>query len=533
MKHVIIGMAGHVDHGKTELVKALTGVDTDRLAEEKTRGITIDLGFARLDFPDGSCASIVDVPGHERFIKNMLAGAGGVDLAMLVVAADEGFMPQTVEHLDILQLLGVKDGLIVLTKTDLVDEDWLNMLEEDVKSRVKGTFLEDSPILRTSVRTGEGVEALREALHDLTLHAEEKSARTPFRLPIDRVFSVDGFGTIVTGTLIAGHIAVGDEAQLMPLGNQCRVRNLQVHGRDVSAVYAGQRAAVNLAGIKKESISRSDVLCRTDSMQPSLMLDVKLQNLPDSKRIIESGSRLHLYHGAAVRLAKAVLLDRDALRPGESCYAQLRLSEALAARQGDRFVVRFYSPLETVGGGVILDEQPYRHKRNDARVIASLAVRESGSDEAKLVQAVGERGADGMTLADLAACFDEPEEKLVEMLAVLCARGKLVEIAPSRYLTSSTLDRLWIDCETILTKYHREHPLHAGMRLAEARQRLLRGKARENADAILTCFAREGKLTLTAEHCALADFSVHLTKRQSAIREELLRTCRAAGIHLL
>ena len=311
MKHVIIGMAGHVDHGKTELVKALTGVDTDRLAEEKKRGITIDLGFARLDFPDGSCASIVDVPGHERFIKNMLAGAGGVDLAMLVVAADEGFMPQTVEHLDILQLLGVKDGLIVLTKTDLVDEDWLNMLEEDVKSRVKGTFLEDKPILRTSVRTGEGVEALREALHDLTLHAEEKSARTPFRLPIDRVFSVDGFGTIVTGTLIDGHIAVGDKAQLMPLGNKCRVRNLQVHGRDVSAVYAGQRAAVNLAGIKKESISRGDVLCRPDSMQPSLMLDVKLQNLPDSKRIIESGSRLHLYHGAAVRLAKAVLLDRD------------------------------------------------------------------------------------------------------------------------------------------------------------------------------------------------------------------------------
>ena len=302
MKHVIIGTAGHVDHGKTELVKALTGVDTDRLAEEKKRGITIDLGFARLDFPDGSCASIVDVPGHERFIKNMLAGAGGVDLAMLVVAADEGFMPQTVEHLDILQLLGVKDGLIVLTKTDLVDEDWLNMLEEDVKSRVKGTFLEDKPILRTSVRTGEGVGVLREALHDLTLHAEEKSARTPFRLPIDRVFSVDGFGTIVTGTLIDGHIAVGDEAQLMPLGNKCRVRNLQVHGRDVSAVYAGQRAAVNLAGIKKESISRGDVLCRTDSMQPSLMLDVKLQNLPDSKRIIESGSRLHLYHGAAMRL---------------------------------------------------------------------------------------------------------------------------------------------------------------------------------------------------------------------------------------
>lgn len=530
MKHVIIGMAGHVDHGKTELVKALTGVDTDRLAEEKRRGITIEPGFARLDFSDGGSASIVDVPGHERFIKNMLAGAGGVDLAMLVVAADEGFMPQTVEHLDILGLLGVKSGLVVITKTDLADDEWLRMLEEDIKARVRGTFLEGKPVLRASARTGEGIEALREALHELALHTAEKSARAPFRLPIDRVFSVDGFGTVVTGTLIDGCIAAGEEAALLPRGEACRVRNLQVHGRDVEAACAGQRVAVNLSGIRKENVCRGDVLCAPDSLRPTRMLDVRLQNLRDSRRVIESGARLHLYHGAAVCLVRAVLLNRDALRPGESCYAQLRLSEDLAARQGDRFVVRFYSPLETIGGGVILDEHPYRHKRNDARVIASLAVRESGSDEAKLVQAVGERGADGMTLADLAACFDEPEEKLVEMLAVLCALGKLVEIAPSRYLTSSTLDRLWTDCETMLTKYHREHPLHAGMRLAEARQRLLRGKARENADAILACFAREGKLTLTAEHCALADFSVHLTKRQSAIREELLRTCRAAGI---
>ena len=530
MKHVIIGTAGHVDHGKTELVKALTGVDTDRLAEEKRRGITIEPGFARLDFSDGGSASIVDVPGHEKFIKNMLAGAGGIDLAMLIVAADEGFMPQTVEHLDILGLLGVKNGLVVITKTDLADDEWLRMLEEDIKARVRGTFLEGKPVLRTSARTGEGIEALREALHELALQTAEKSARAPFRLPIDRVFSVDGFGTVVTGTLIDGCIAAGEEAALLPRGEACRVRNLQVHGRDVEAACAGRRVAVNLTGIKKENIRRGDVLCEPESLRPTRMLDVRLQNLRDSRRVIESGARLHLYHGAAACLVRAVLLDRDALRPGESCYAQLRLSEDLAARQGDRFVVRFYSPLETIGGGVILDEHPYRHKRNDARVIASLAVRESGSDEAKLVQAVGERGADGMTLADLAACFDEPEEKLVEMLAVLCARGKLVEIAPSRYLTSSTLDRLWTDCETMLTKYHREHPLHAGMRLAEARQRLLRGKARENADAILACFAREGKLTLTAEHCALADFSVHLTKRQSAIREELLRTCRAAGI---
>ena len=338
MKHIVIGTAGHVDHGKTALVRALTGVDTDRLAEEKRRGLTIELGFARLDFPDGSCAGVVDVPGHEKFIKTMLAGAGGIDLAMLVVAADEGFMPQTVEHLDILQLLGVKGGLIVLTKADLVDEDWLNMLEEDVKSRVKGTFLEDKPILRTSVRTGEGIEALREALHDLTLHAEEKSARTPFRLPIDRVFSVDGFGTIVTGTLIDGHIAVGDEAQLMPLGNQCRVRNLQVHGSDVKTAYAGQRVAMNLAGVKKTDITRGDTIAKPGSMRVSLMLDVRLQNLKNSRRTIVNGSQVHLYHGSAVRLAKVVLLERDALQPGESAYAQLRMTEEIATRQGDRFV---------------------------------------------------------------------------------------------------------------------------------------------------------------------------------------------------
>ena len=257
MKHVIIGTAGHVDHGKTEIVKALTGVDTDRLAEEKRRGITIEPGFARLDFSDGGSASIVDVPGHERFIKNMLAGAGGVDLAMLIVAADEGFMPQTVEHLDILGLLGVKSGLVVITKTDLADDEWLRMLEEDIKARVRGTFLEGRPVLRASARTGEGIEALREALHELALHTAEKSARAPFRLPIDRVFSVDGFGTVVTGTLIDGCIAAGEEAALLPRGEACRVRNLQVHGRDVEAACAGQ----SVGHQKRKRLPRRCAVC--------------------------------------------------------------------------------------------------------------------------------------------------------------------------------------------------------------------------------------------------------------------------------
>ena len=341
MKHVIIGTAGHVDHGKTLLVKALTGIDTDRLVEEKKRGITIELGFAHLDFDDGTQAGIVDVPGHEKFIKNMLAGAGGIDLAMLVVAADEGFMPQTVEHLGILQLLGIREGVVVITKTDMVDGEWVEMVKEDVKEQVRGTFLEGKPIYPVSAYTGEGIRELREALKALVAQVQEKSLRTPFRLPIDRVFSVDGFGTVVTGTLIEGAVTVGDDAAIMPDGLECRVRNLQVHGSDVKTAYAGQRVAMNLAGVKKTDITRGDTIAKPGSMRVSLMLDVRLQNLKNSQRTIVNGSQVHLYHGSAVRLAKVVLLEQDALQPGESAYAQLRMTEEIATRQGDRFVIRF------------------------------------------------------------------------------------------------------------------------------------------------------------------------------------------------
>ena len=262
MKHVIIGTAGHVDHGKTLLVKALTGIDTDRLVEEKKRGITIELGFAHLDWPDGTQAGIVDVPGHEKFIKNMLAGAGGIDLAMLIIAADDGVMPQTVEHLDILTLLGVRDGLIVITKADTVDPEWLEMMQEEIREKTQGSFLEGKPIVAVSAYTGQGIPELKEMLRQLVQKAEEKSLRIPFRLPVDRVFSVEGFGTVVTGTLIEGAINEGDPAELVPSGAQTKIRNLQVHGKDVQTAYAGQRVAINLAGLKKTDIQRGDVVSK-------------------------------------------------------------------------------------------------------------------------------------------------------------------------------------------------------------------------------------------------------------------------------
>lgn len=532
MKHVIIGTAGHVDHGKTLLVKALTGIDTDRLVEEKKRGITIELGFAHLDFDDGTQAGIVDVPGHEKFIKNMLAGAGGIDLAMLVVAADEGFMPQTVEHLGILSLLGIQDGLVVITKCDMADPEWVEMVKEDVRTHVEGTFLEGKPVFTVSAYTGQGIPELRQALKELVQKAAEKNMRTPFRLPIDRVFSVDGFGTVVTGTLIEGSVSNGDMAEILPGGVQARVRNLQVHDRDVETAYAGQRVAINLAGVKKADLGRGDVIARPGSVRTSLMLDARLQNLKNSQRTILSGSQVHLYHGSAVRLCKVVLLDRDALQPGESCYAQLRLTEEIAAKRGDRFVIRFYSPLETIGGGVVLDDLPRRHKRGDQAVLEALAIRESGSGDDQLVQLVAEHGHSLPTLEKLAAPQNLDREELGRSLEELTSAGKVLQPLPGRYLAASVFDAIWDSCRGLLEQYHRQNPLHAGMKVAELRQKLLKNTDQAVADAILAALAREGKIRAVADRYALADFAVHLTKRQSAIREKLLQTYRKAGLEV-
>ncbi|MEG2037592.1 MAG: selenocysteine-specific translation elongation factor, partial [Ruthenibacterium sp.] len=426
----IIGTAGHVDHGKTQLIRALTGIDTDRLSEEKKRGITIELGFAHLDFDDGSRAGIVDVPGHEKFIKNMLAGAGGIDLALLVVAADEGFMPQTVEHLGILSLLGIREGLVVLTKSDLVEPEWLALMHEEVADRLRGSAV-----------TGEGIPALREQLKKLVAQAGEKNLRIPFRLPVDRVFSVEGFGTVVTGTLIEGSIREGEMAELAPSGLLAKVRNLQVHGADVPVAYAGQRVAINLAGLKKAEIGRGDSVVRPGTLRSSLMLDVRLENLRGSGRVIENDSQVHLYHGSTVQLAKVVLLDRDALAPGEQGYAQLRLTEEIAAKAGDRFVVRFYSPLETIGGGMVLDDAPRRHKRHDAAVCAALAIKEAGSGDEKLLQALAECATSLPDHKKLLQKTALDEDTLDCELQNLLARGEAIE-APEREVLVQAIEVL-------------------------------------------------------------------------------------------
>ena len=532
MRHLIIGTAGHIDHGKTALVKALTGIDTDRLEEEKRRGITIELGFTYLDFEDGTRAGIIDVPGHEKFIRNMLAGAGGIDLCMLIVAADEGVMPQTVEHLNILSLLGIENGLVVITKKDLADSEWLEMIEEDIADFVKDSFLEGKPVIPVSAFTCEGLDTLKAELFTLIGTVGSKNTRIPFRLPIDRIFPVEGFGTVVTGTLIEGVVNVGDEAEILPSGLEASIRTIQVHGNTVSTAGSGQRVALNLSGVRKSELEKGDIVAKRGTVRCAVALDVRLVLLADSTRTIKNATSLHLYHGTRAVLCKVKLLDRDTLEPGQSCYAQLRLLEPLPCKTGDRFVVRFYSPLETIGGGQILDPAPLRHKRHETSVLESLAVRELGSRSDQIYHAAVS-AARFINSDELRLSLDMAEEDFKSETAMLTASGHLLELLPGKLIADSVLNTLAESCRALLISYHDAHPLHTGMRVAELRQKLLDNEDTASANAVLDALEQKNVIVLANGLAALPDFEVHLSARQRAIREKLLKIYLDAGYESL
>ncbi len=529
MRGVIIGTAGHVDHGKTALVKALTGIDTDRLKEEKKRGITIDLGFAHLDLPGGGRAGIVDVPGHEKFVRNMLAGAGGIDLALLIVAADDGVMPQTREHLGILRLLGVKDGVLVITKADLADPEWAALVADDARSLVKGTFLENAPLHTVSAHTGQGIAELRAAIARKAAEISRQNDEIPFRIPVDRVFSVEGFGTVITGTLIEGTLKEGDEAEIFPKGLRARVRRLQVHSSDVAAAEAGRRVAVNLAGIAKENLARGDVLAAPGSMEPTRMLDVTLTILPDSGRVIENGSRLHFYHGATETLCKAVLLETDRLGPGQEGYAQLRFATPVAVKRGDRFVLRFYSPIETVGGGVVLNPGPRKQRRYHAESAAALQIREHGGDAENLLQAVRDAAATLPSLEELRRQLAMGEELFQREAKALEAQDSLILLG-GRYAVDDTFrDKLAERLTALLAQYHAANPLQPGMRRDELRTRLLPGRDSAAADHLLEHLAARGVLRLDNRLAALPDFEVKESGESHRLAKAVEEQFRAAA----
>ena len=426
MRHVIIGTAGHIDHGKTALIRALTGRDTDRLKEEKKRGITIDLGFTWFDLPGGERAGIIDVPGHEKFIHNMAAGVAGMDLVLLVIAADEGIMPQTREHMDIMELLGVQRYIIVLNKCDLADEEWIGMVETEIRRETSGTILETAPLVRVSAATGSGIDDLKTRIAETALGMPEReSAEGKARLPIDRVFTAAGFGTVVTGTLLEGTIRTGDLLTLYPQGASCRVRGIQVYNQDAESCCAGQRAALNLAGTGRDEIRRGCVLAAPDSIRSGKNVDVRLRLLKSAGRVVKNQTRLHFHSGSAEMLCRAVLLDADSIAPGESCLAQLRMETDTALKPGDRFIVRFYSPVETIGGGVVLEPDAPREKRFRPEVLERLRKREEGAP-VLLLELQAEKH--GKTMADMEELASElgMGAEAAEYIRELADQGRLL-----------------------------------------------------------------------------------------------------------
>ena len=512
MKNIIVGTAGHIDHGKTTLIKALTGRNTDRWEEEQRRGITIDLGFTYFDLKNGDRVGIIDVPGHETFINNMVAGVVGMDLVLLVVAADEGIMPQTREHMDILGLLGIKKSILVINKCDLVDEEWLELVEEEIQEELEGTFLEGAPVVKVSAATGQGLDELTDTIQQLMSdEVVAKDTQTIPRLPIDRAFTLSGFGTIITGTLISGTITREDVLEMYPIGKECKIRNIQVHGQNQDKCYAGQRVAINLSNVKKKEIRRGCVLAPKNSMKNTDLLDVKLKVLEDSMRILTNHERLHLYTGTSEILCRAVLLDKEQIGPGEEGLVQLRLEEEIAVKRGDRFVVRFYSPMETIGGGIVLEPNPVRKKRFDAQAIEELKKKESGSLGDVMELQIKEHGDTMITLAELAKVMAHSVDELKEYLEELEESGTIFVFPMKKdtYLWHRDSEfAVRQKIEEALQKYHSEHPYRYGMKKAEIHNTFLKKIKPNIFDAYIERMTEENVYGRREEYLSLPGYEV-------------------------
>jgi selenocysteine-specific elongation factor len=529
----VIGTAGHVDHGKSALVEALTGIDPDRLAEEKARGMTIDLGFAWLRLPGGLEVSIVDVPGHERFIKNMLAGVGGIDLALLVVAADEGVMPQTREHLDILDLLGVSRGVLVLTKADLVERDWLDLVAEEVREAVKGTTLAGAPLLACSAVTREGLDGLLAAIEAALAETPPKRDLGRPRLPIDRAFTVAGFGAVVTGTLIDGALDVGQEVEVLPAmagghltALRSRVRGLQTHRTKVERALPGTRAAVNLAGLEAAALSRGQVVATPGWLRPAMAVDVRLRVLPSLRRPLRHNLGVTFHTGASETPARLRLLESDEAPPGSEAWAQLRLRQPVALVSGDRFVLRDANA--TLGGGVIVDANPRRHPRGRPSVIEALERRGGGSPEESLLAALA--ASEPTEAAALFARTDLSPQTATAALAALVAAGRVVELAAAEgapaYYTRESFERLGRRAVEAVTAYLQREPLRRGLGREELRSRL--GLNSRLFPAALAAWGRAGLLAESGGLVSPPDWSPRLTAAQRQAADAYLERLRSS-----
>lgn len=512
MKHLILGTAGHIDHGKTSLVKALTGIDTDRLKEEKARGITIELGFAHLELPGGICLGIVDVPGHEKFVRAMVSGVGGMDLVMLVIAADEGIMPQTREHLDILRLLGVKSGLVALTKSDMVDPDWLALVAEEVREFVAGSFLEEAPIVAVSSRTNEGLDNLRNELALLAEKADEKRREGLFRLPVDRVFTVAGFGTVVTGTLLSGEICVGNELEILPSGREGKVRGIQAHASKTEKGLAGQRLAINLQGIDLDQVQRGDVLVPRNAFLATRAVDVRLDYLPSAPRDLKHRATVRLHSATYEVPAQVTLLDRDLLKPGESAYVQLRLKEPALLLSGDSYILRVSSPATTVGGGVVLDPFPPRRRRRSSEALQLLDALAGAEHQQTITLIIKQSLLSGISFEDILLRTGLSRKSADALLTSLLSSGEVVQMTrePRIFLSREALTILkkWL-LEKLAT-FLAANPLKEGMGKEELKTRLPKRSDQRFYTPLLSALERDGLVVPDRDIVRLAGQSIKM-----------------------
>ena len=534
MQNIIVGTAGHVDHGKTCLIKALSGFDTDRLKEEKKRGITIDLGFANLPNDAGLHIGIIDVPGHEKFVKNMLAGIGGIDLVLMVIALDEGVMPQTTEHFEILKMLHIRQGILVLTKSDLVDEEWAQLVEADVEDLVQGSFLEHAPVIRVSSFTGENIDLLHDRIiqmvSDLGTRCEEPEL---FRLPVDRVFTTEGFGTVITGTLQEGMVQAGAEVMVYPRERLIKIRGIQSHGRKEDAAIAGQRTALNLLNVKKEDLKRGDVLAYPGSLVPSALVDVKLSIFQTSDRELKSGDRIHLNYGSAQTIAKAVLMDQDRIARGESAYAQLRFDEPVVLKRNDRFIIRFLSPVETFGGGIVLDASPCKHRRGDPQVMESLGIKEKGTDLEVMELMIKEESRNFPCAGRIAANMDLPKSRVVQLMGSLKESKRILILSDDSVIYMDHWKKISDYGEALLAEYHRENPINEGMDKEEFKSRLseqFRIKDIRKGAALLAELVKRMVVRTQGAYVSGKDFSTTYSRELKGMLEQIGTLYARAGI---
>jgi selenocysteine-specific elongation factor len=532
-KRVILGTAGHIDHGKTSLVRALTGVDTDRLKEEKQRGITIELGFTSLPLPSGLRLGIVDVPGHERFIDHMVAGATGIDLVLLVVAADEGVMPQTVEHLEICRLLGIRTGLVALTKSDLVDEEMQALALDDVQELVQGTFLEGKPILHVSSTTGAGKEALLEALDSCAREARERSTAGIARMPIDRVFTMKGFGTVVTGTLLSGRLALSETVEILPSGQRPKIRGIQVHNEQVEEAEAGCRTAVNLQGIEKAAIRRGEILSEQGRFVPSYRVNASFHCLRSAPKALPNRFRVMVHWGTDRVFGRIVFLDpMEAMEPGNTGWAQITVESPIFPVMGDRFIVRDFSTNHTLGGGVILDPQARKFKAKNRDVLVPWLERlGSETPEEKIRYLVWKRGVAGCTLQELIASGQLGAEEAEAVCSALVEKGELVEYDPDQdtYVGVEAVQDLSSRILELLREFHRTSPYQRGMPKEALRSRLSESIPDKLVAYTAGWLIEKGEVAVEQDRMRCVEHRVQLSEKDEEMRRRILEALEENG----